>query len=253
MADDTAPGKNLAFGIDIGGSGVKGAVVDLDTGEFVGERFRVETPDPSTPDLIADAVREVVDHFSWTGPVGLTVPGVVVNGVVRSVGNIDQSWVGTDTQKLFGDALGDRRIAVLNDADAAGLAELRYGDERARTGLVILLTFGTGIGSALLYNGVLVPNSELGHLELNGKIVERSASAKAKTDHDWGYPKWSKKVSKVLLHFERVLTPDLFIVGGGISKEADKWVPHLTNAMPVVPARLRNTAGIVGAAMAVNL
>ncbi len=248
-----SPGSGLSFGIDIGGSGVKGAIVDLRTGEFVGERHRIDTPQPATPAAVAATVAQIVEHFGWTGPVGVTVPGIVVRGVVKSAANIDPSWIDTDVATLFSQSLGGRRVAVLNDADAAGLAEFRYGGgAHLDEGLVILLTLGTGIGSAMMYDGVLIPNSELGHLEVGGVIAEAQASAKVKQDRDWSYRKWAGKLSAVLSHYERIFSPDLFIAGGGISRKADRWIPLLTNEVPMVPAELRNTAGIVGAAMAVH-
>lgn len=248
-----SPGQGLSFGIDIGGTGVKGAIVDLRTGLFVGDRHRIATPQPATPQRVAAVAAEIVEHFGWTGPVGLTVPGVVKGGVMTTAANLDPSWIGTDLHALFSGAMGGRRVNVLNDADAAGLAELRYGrGADLASGLVILLTLGTGIGSAMFYDGVLIPNSELGHLEVDGKIAEKRASAKVREDNGWSLEKWAKKLSTVLVQYERVFSPDLFIAGGGISRKADKWVPHLTNTVPVVAAQLRNTAGIVGAAMAVD-
>ncbi|GAA3960425.1 polyphosphate--glucose phosphotransferase [Gordonia caeni] len=247
-----SPGSGLSFGVDIGGTGVKGAIVDLRTGQFVGERHRIDTPQPATPEAVERTVAEIVDHFGWTGPVGVTVPGVVKDGIMRSAANIDQSWVGADLRGLFSESLGGRPVTVLNDADAAGLAELEYGGgAHVSEGLVILLTLGTGIGSAMLYNGTLIPNTEFGHIEVDGEIAEKQASAKVRKDRGWSLDTWAGHLSTVLTHYERLFTPDLFIVGGGISRKADKWIPRLTNTTPVVPARLRNTAGIVGAAMAV--
>ncbi|ALG84658.1 polyphosphate--glucose phosphotransferase [Gordonia phthalatica] len=248
-----SPSSHLGFGIDIGGSGVKGAIVDLRTGEFVGDRHRIPTPQPATPAAVADTAAQIVDHFGWTGPVGLTVPGVVRDGVMRSAANIDGTWKGTDLNTLFSERLGGRRVSVLNDADAAGIAEQRFGGGAEITeGTVILLTFGTGIGSALIYNGTLVPNTEFGHLEVDGKEAEHQASAKVREDKGWSLAKWTKKVSKVLTHYEAIFSPALFIVGGGISRKGDQWIPLLTNETPVVAAKLRNTAGIVGAAIAVD-
>ena len=155
-----------ALGVDVGGSGVKGAIVDLDTGEFVGERFRLDTPQPATPKAVTKTVAEVVDHFGWTGPVGVTYPGVVVDGVVMTAANVDKSWIGANVAEQMSAALGGRQVTVLNDADAAGLAEVRFGAGRGVKGLIVLLTFGTGIGSAVLYNGVLLPNTEFGHIEV---------------------------------------------------------------------------------------
>ena len=248
-----SPGSQIGFGIDVGGSGVKGALVDLRTGEFVGERHRIDTPQPATPDAVALTCREITEHFGWTGPVGVTIPGVVRQGVVRSAANIDEAWKGTDVQELFGRHLGGRSVTALNDADAAGLAELRYGGgQDVDEGTVLLLTFGTGIGSALFRDGLLVPNTEFGHLEIDGKIAEHRASAKVREDKGWTLKKWASKVSRVLEHYERIFSPDLFIAGGGISRKADQWIPELTVQTPVVPAQLRNTAGLVGAAMAAD-
>ncbi|MFC9790281.1 polyphosphate--glucose phosphotransferase [Rhodococcus sp. NPDC127528] len=248
---ETASGATRrGFGIDVGGSGVKGGVVDLDTGALVGERIKILTPQPSTPEAIAATVREIVTQARWDGPVGLTLPAVVTAGVARTAANIDKSWIGTDACALFGTALGGRPVTVLNDADAAGIAEDRYGAGKDVDGVVVLLTFGTGIGSAILNHGVLLPNTEFGHMEVSGQEAEHRASSAAKERHDWSYKEWSKEVSRVLTRIEDLLWPDLFVAGGGISRKADKWIPHLTNRTPVVAASLRNTAGIVGAALA---
>lgn len=245
-------GAHQGFGVDVGGSGIKGGIVDLDSGQLVGARFKVLTPHPATPEAIAVGVREVVDHFRWSGPVGITLPAVVSGGVCRTAANIDQGWIGTEVYPLFTAELGDRDLVVLNDADAAGIAEDAHGAGRDRDGVTMLLTLGTGIGSAIIQNGVLLPNTELGHLEVDGKEAEHRASSKVKEDKDWSYHRWSKEVSAVLETYEKLFWPDLFIVGGGISRKADKWIPMLTNRVPVVPAELRNNAGLVGAAMAVH-
>ena len=239
-----------ALGVDVGGSGVKGAVVDLDTGQLVGERFRLDTPQPATPKAVTKAVAEVVDHFGWTGPVGVTYPGVVVDGVVMTAANVDKSWIGTNVAEQMSSALGDRKVTVLNDADAAGLAEARYGAGRGVKGLIVLLTFGTGIGSAVLYNGVLLPNTEFGHIEVGGKEAEHRAASSVKERKEWNYQRWTEEVTKVLVAVENAIWPDLFIAGGGISKKADRWIPMLRNRTKVVGAELQNEAGIVGAAMA---
>ncbi|GGF40922.1 polyphosphate--glucose phosphotransferase [Williamsia phyllosphaerae] len=241
-----------AFGVDVGGSGIKGGIVDLDTGELVGDRFKVLTPQPSTPAAVAGGIKEVVDHFSWDGPVGVTLPSVVSGGVVKTAANIDKGWIDSDPYALLAGVLGDRPLAVLNDADAAGMAEDAYGAGKDAKGMVMLLTFGTGIGSAILFHGKLLPNTELGHMEVGGKEAEHQASSKIKEDNDWSYEKWAGHVSTVLTAYENLFWPDLFIAGGGISRKAHKWIPHLSNRTPVVPATLQNTAGIVGAAMAVN-
>lgn len=241
--------EKLGFGVDIGGSGIKGGVVDMETGELVGERFKVLTPQPSTPGACAGAVREVIAHFGWEGPVGVTVPAVVTGGIVRSAANIDPGWVGTDADELFTSTLG-RDVTVLNDADAAGLAEDRYGAGRDFDGVILLLTLGTGIGSALIYRGTLVPNTEFGHIEVDGKEAEHRAASSIKERRGWSYEKWAGQVSRVLREYEKLLWPDLIIVGGGVSRKAEKWVPLLEVKTPVIPAKLLNTAGIVGAAMA---
>ncbi len=239
-----------AMGVDVGGSGVKGAIVDLQTGRLIGERFRLQTPQPATPEAVTRTVAEVVAHFGWTGPLGVTYPGVVVDGVVHTAANVDKAWLGVDVAQAYSAALGGRPVTVLNDADAAGLAEQRYGAGRNRDGVVVLLTFGTGIGSAVIHNGILLPNTEFGHIEVGGKEAEHRAASSVKERKGWGYRRWTKEVSKVLVAVENAIWPDLFIAGGGISRKADKWLPLLTNRTPVVAAELLNTAGIVGAAMA---
>ena len=184
---ESASTARHALGVDVGGSGVKGAVVDLDTGLLVGERFRLDTPQPATPKAVTKAVAEVVGHFGWVGPVGVTYPGVVVDGVVKTAANVDKSWIGANVADLMSAALGGRKVTVLNDADAAGLAEACYGAGRDKRGLIVLLTFGTGIGSAVLYNGVLLPNSEFGHIEVGGKEAEHRAASSVKERKEWNY------------------------------------------------------------------
>lgn len=241
---------NLGFGVDIGGSGIKGCVVDLDTGERVGERVRIPTPNPSKPDAVAEVVAEVVGRFDWKGPVGVTLPSVIKQGVAYSAANIDKHWKHLDARALFAERLGlePNQVAVLNDADAAGLAELNHGAAKLREGVVVLLTFGTGIGSALFLNGELVPNTELGHLEVNGHDAEKHAAASAKDEHDWSWEKWAHHVSKYLGTLENLIWPDLIIAGGGVSKKAEKWLHLLDIRTEIVPANLKNDAGIVGAA-----
>lgn len=238
------------FGIDVGGSGVKGAIVDLDTGRIVGERFRLDTPQPATPEAVTKTVAEVVRHFGWTGPLGVTYPGVVVDGVVQTAANVDTSWIGARVAELMNAALDGQPVTVLNDADAAGLAEQHYGAGRDQNGVVVLLTFGTGIGSAVIHHGMLLPNTEFGHIEVGGKEAEHRAAASVMERKGWSYRRWTKEVTKVLVAVENAIWPDLIIAGGGISKKADKWIPLLKNRTPVVAAELLNTAGIVGAAMA---
>ncbi|MGW4848657.1 polyphosphate--glucose phosphotransferase [Nocardia brasiliensis] len=244
--------RGHAFGIDIGGSGVKGGAVDLTTGELVHERIKIATPQPSTPQAVADAVAKLVAQADWDGPVGITLPSVVLDGVARTAANIDKAWVGTDARTLFSTALDGRPVTVLNDADAAGLAEDRYGAAKDFDGLVLLLTFGTGIGSALLYQGTLVANSELGHLEVGGMETEHRAAASIKDRDGLSYEQWAAEVSTILIGLENLFWPKVFVAGGGISRDADLWIPLLTNRTQVIPAHLKNTAGIVGAAMAID-
>jgi polyphosphate glucokinase len=242
--------EHRGFGIDVGGSGIKGGIVDLDTGQLVGDRIKLLTPQPATPKAVAKTIAEVVNGFGWTGPLGVTYPGVVTHGVVQTAANVDKAWIGTNARDVIGSELNGQDVTVLNDADAAGLAEERYGAGKGHSGLVILLTFGTGIGSAVIHNGTLIPNTEFGHVDVDGKEAEHLAASSVKERNDWSYEKWTKQVTKVLIAIENVMWPDLFIAGGGISRKADKWVPLLENRTPVVPAALLNTAGIVGAAMA---
>jgi len=236
------------LGIDIGGSGIKGAPVAVSTGELTAERHRIETPQPSTPDAVADVVARLVDHFGWEGPIGATFPAVVRNGVVLTAANVDKSWIGTDAAKLFGARTG-RDVVVMNDADLAGVAEMRFGAGKGVKGEVVMITLCTGIGSALFYEGVLVPNTELGHLELDAQDAEALASGLAREEDDLSWKAWAKRVSAYLHSLEDLLWPDLFIIGGGVSKRAEKFVPHLDIRTPVVPAALLNNAGIVGAAL----
>ena len=241
-----------ALGIDIGGSGIKAAPVDVATGKLLAERQKIATPRPARPDAIADVVKQLTTSFSWSGPVGITFPGVVIDGVTRTAANLDPAWIGLDAGTLFGKATGNP-VRVLNDADAAGVAEMTFGVGVGENGTVLMLTFGTGIGSALFTRGVLVPNTEFGHIELHGTDAEKHASEHAKELHDLSWSKWAGRVDEYLQHIESLLSPHLIIVGGGVSKEADKWVPRLTGIRArIVPAALLNNAGIVGAAMATS-
>lgn len=238
------------LGIDIGGSGVKGAPVDVMTGDLVADRFRLDTPQPATPEAIAATVADVVDHFAWHGPIGLTVPGVVKQGVVHTAANIDASWIGTDAAALFGKATGQVCV-VMNDADAAGIAEMRFGAGVGRDGVVVMITLGTGIGCAVFNDGVLLPNTELGHLEMNGHDAEHQASARVREEEDLTWKKWGERVDQYLDALDHLLWPDLIIIGGGVSKKADKFFPYLNTRAELVPAALQNEAGIVGAALTV--
>lgn len=238
------------LGIDIGGSGVKGAPVDLQTGALTGSRIRIPTPKKSTPKACASVVAKIVEEFRseiGDSPIGITLPAPVVHGVVPMMANLDQAWVGVNAEKLFSDQLG-RRVVLVNDADAAGLAEVRFGAAKGRSGVVIVTTLGTGIGSALINDGVLVPNTELGHLEIGGHDAETRASASAKAREKLSYPRWSKRLQLYYSTVEKLFWPDLFVVGGGVSARHERFLPQLKLRTPIVPAMLLNQAGIVGAA-----
>lgn len=237
------------LGIDIGGSGIKGAPVDVANGELTAERFRIPTPQPSTPAAVADGVAEIARHFRWQGPIGCTFPAIVRHGVVYSAANVDKAWIGTDGQALFAERTGCP-VVLRNDADAAGIAEMRFGAGRGKQGLVLMLTFGTGIGSALFYNGVLIPNSELGHLEVRGKDAEDRASDRVRKDKDLTWEKWAERVNEYLGRLDLLFSPDLYIIGGGVSKKQDKFLHLLSTQTPVMMAEMLNEAGIVGAALA---
>ncbi|MBW9214899.1 ROK family protein [Mumia sp. zg.B53] len=246
MAKETRP-----IGIDVGGSGIKGAPVDLKKGEFAAERLRIETPKESTPDAVVDVIAEIVDHFGdrdRKAPVGVALPAVVTRGLVRTAANIDRSWIGTDAVHLLTERLG-RQVVVLNDADAAGIAEREYGAGRDTSGLVIMTTLGTGIGTAILNEGHLVPNSELGHLRIDGEDAEKSTSSAARENEDLSWEEWAERLQRYYARLEDLLWPDLFIVGGGVAKHADKFLPLLHLRAPIVAARLGNSAGIIGAAL----
>ncbi|MET9315990.1 polyphosphate--glucose phosphotransferase [Kribbella sp. NPDC003505] len=242
---------STAFGVDIGGSGIKGAVVDLEKGDLATERVKYLTPVPSTPKAVAEVVARLVEEAGWTGELGATFPAVIRHGVAQTAANVDKTWIGTDVDKVFTDTT-HCDVTVLNDADAAGIAEARFGAAQGVGGVVILLTFGTGIGSALLVDGRLVPNTELGHLELDGYDAEKRASSAAKDNEGLSYKQWAKRVQRYLRHVEGLFSPDLFVLGGGVSKHSDKWVPLLDISTPVKSAQLLNNAGIVGAAMAAH-
>ncbi len=239
-----------AFGIDFGGSGIKGAPVDLDRGEFADERLRIPTPDPAVPDAVADVIAELAQGFEVEpgAAIGVTVPGVVEHGVVRSAANIDDAWIDTDADFLLTDRL-ERPVHVLNDADAAGVAEARYGAGAGQRGLVIVTTLGTGIGTALVHDGVLIPNAELGHLEIDGHDAESRASNAARKRDDLDWQEWAERLTVYYQALERLLWPELIIVGGGVSKRAEEFLPLVRARTRMVPATLLNTAGIVGAAL----
>mgnify|MGYP001427145991 CR=1 FL=1 len=238
------------LGIDIGGTGIKGAPVDLSDGSFLEDRFRVDTPQPSRPKAVAKVVAEVVDHFGWDGPIGVTYPGVVIDGVTLTAANVSKRWIGRDAKELLEKATG-RDVTLLNDADAAGLAEMRLGRGRGRMGTVVMLTLGTGIGSALFTDGVLVRNTEFGHIEINGKDAETRASAKVRNDKGLSWHAWAERLSEYMARLEALISPSLIIVGGGVSRKAEHFLPLITGVRAeIVPAKLVNNAGIVGAALA---
>ena len=237
------------LGIDIGGSGIKGAPVDTEKGIFLKERYRIPTPQPAKPEPVAEVVGEIVKHFKWKGPIGCTFPAIIKNGVMHSAANVDDDWIGTDGHRIFQRVTGCP-VKILNDGDAAGIAEMKFGAGKGHEGVVIILTFGTGIGSAMFINGHLLPNTEIGHLEVRGKDAERRAANSIRKKKDWSYKKWSKRVNEYLQHVEFLFSPDLFIFGGGVSKKHDKFFHYLDTKADIVPAQLLNDAGIIGAAMA---
>lgn len=238
------------LGIDIGGSGIKGALVDVGRGTLAADRFRIPTPDPSTPEAVGEVVAEIVRHFEWTGPVGCTFPAIVQHGVTYSAANVDRGWMHFAAEPFLKQKIGCP-LRLVNDADAAGLAEAIFGSARDVPGVVMVLTFGTGIGSALIMDGKLVPNFELGHLEIRGKDAERRASDAARTRKDWNWEQWAIRVNEFLARLELLFSPDLFVIGGGVSKNFAKFGEYLhAERAQIVPATLLNEAGIIGAAMA---
>jgi polyphosphate glucokinase len=253
MAAEQMAGQQTAvrqgFGVDIGGSGIKGAPVDLDKGAMAAERLRVATPQPSTPTAVAAVVGDICRHFNWTGPLGCTFPAVVQNGVARTAANVDKAWIGTDLAVLLSTATGSQ-VTAMNDADAAGVAEMAFGAGRNQHGVVVLVTLGTGIGSALFVDGRLVPNTELGHLEVSGQEAETRASDAARDRDNLSWKDWAHRLQRYLRTLENLLWPDLIILGGGVSKKATKFVPLMDVRTPLVTAQLLNDAGIVGAAEA---
>ena len=240
----------LAIGIDIGGTGIKGAVVDVDTGELVSERAKEATPDGGQPDDIVKVVVEMIAGFGTTAdglPVGVCFPAIVIDGRTMSAANVSKKWIGLEAEHLFEASL-KRNIFFVNDADAAGIAEVRYGAAKGERGLVILTTLGTGIGSAFLYNGTLIPNTELGHMEIDGKDAESRASYAAKERKGLSWAAWAERLQRFYSKVEFLFSPTLFVVGGGVSKQYEDFLPLLDLKTPIVPAALRNNAGILGAA-----
>lgn len=242
-------GSHIVLGVDIGGSGIKAAPVDVEAGKLVSKRRRIPTPQPSTPEAVAVVIHQLVSHFEWTGPLGCTLPAAVKAGVACTAANIDRTWIGIDARALIEDVTGCP-VALLNDADAAGLAEVRFGAGRNVAGVVMMVTLGTGIGTALLIDGILLPNTELGHLVIRGEDAEKQASARSRKANGWSWEEWAARVDEYLCYAEALFLPDLFVIGGGVSKRHERFFPHLNTKAPVVPAQLLNEAGIVGAALA---
>ena len=240
------------FGIDIGGSGIKGAPVDLESGELLADRLRIATPQPSTPAAVAVVVRQILDHFSWQACAGCTFPAVVRRGMTMTAANVDDGWIQLDADALLEQVSG-RSVHLLNDADAAGLAEMQYGAGRGQSGVVIVLTLGTGIGSAVFSDGVLLPNTEFGHLEIRGKRAERRASDRSRKSKALSWSAWAARLEEYLRRMEDLFWPNLIILGGGVSKHHQHFLPLIRTRTPLRPAALRNEAGIIGAAYAATL
>lgn len=250
------PSKHTLFGIDIGGSGIKGAPVDVKRGQLLADRHRIPTPKPATPQAVAETVAAIMDEHGWDGPIGCAIPSRVRGGVTETASNIDKEWIGCDAAKVIGKAIG-HRVTILNDADAAGIAEMTFGAGKKQKGTVLMLTFGTGIGSALFHDGQLIPNTEFGHIRWKeDQIVEKFAADSARSRDHLTWERWAKRrVQPALEHYEFILTPDLIIVGGGVSKP-HKWAQFsdlLRTRCRLKPAGLGNEAGIVGAALAHRL
>lgn len=236
------------LGIDVGGSGIKGSPVNLETGEMTAERYRIPTPEGAKPDAMVAIMAQIAQHFNWNGPIGVGFPAAVRNGVVMTAANIDSSWIGTNAEVLLEDATRCHTY-VANDADVAGFAEMTFGAGRGQQGVVLVITLGTGVGTALFTNGVLLPNSELGHIEIRGKDAELRVSDAARQRKDWSFKEWAVRVNEYLDRMESLFWPDLIIVGGGISKQSEKFFPHLRTRARLEQAQLLNQAGIVGAAI----
>jgi polyphosphate glucokinase len=240
----------ITLGIDIGGSGIKGALVDTEKGEMVTDRLRIPTPQPSKPQAVMDVLQQIVTHFHYSGPIGVGLPGIVINGVVRSAANIDKGWIGFPGQSAMAEATGCP-IMLANDADVAGVAEMRFGAGKGHTGVVMIFTLGTGIGSAMFVNGRLVPNTELGHLYLRNqkKDAEALAAGRIREEENLSWEAWGKRLDSYFKHIEFIFSPELIIIGGGVSKRHKKFFPYIDICTQIVPAMLRNEAGIVGAAV----
>lgn len=244
---------NIMLGIDVGGSGIKGALVDLDAGEWAGDRLRIPTPSKSTPKNVAAVITEIVENFAdkidTDASIGLAIPAPVVHGRVPFIANLHKSWAGLEADDFFSEALG-RHVTLVNDADAAGLAEVHFGAAKGHPGLVIMTTLGTGIGSAMFYRNTLIPNAELGHLEIDGFDAEKRAASSVKDKEGLSYKQWAVRLQRYYSHVEMLFSPDLFVVGGGVSRDADEFLPRLDLKTPIVAAHMRNRSGIIGAALA---
>ena len=240
----------IAFGVDIGGSGIKGAPVDIETGELVADRVKIATPKPATPKAVAAVTAELLGRFDLGKkvPIGVAFPAPILDGVVPAIANLDQSWVGVNLAELLGKKTG-RRIYAVNDADAAGYAEVRYGAAKGRQGTVAIMTLGTGIGSALVVNGQLWPNAELGHIMLDGRDAETWAASSARERENLSWKDWAKRLQRYFMEIDKLLHPDLIVVGGGVSRRHENFLPLLDLPQPIIPAQLRNAAGIAGAAV----
>ncbi len=236
------------LGIDIGGSGVKGAIVHTKKGKLKTKRYRIPTPQPATPEAVADVIKEIVDHFEWKGPVGVGFPGVIQQGFARTAANLDNSWIDVNLNKLFSKKTGCK-VHVVNDADAAGMAEMKFGSGKNFNGVALLVTVGTGLGTVAFTNGNLLPNMEMGHILLHGDDAEKYASDAARKEEDLNWEDWAGRFNEYLHRMEELLWPDMIIIGGGASKKDDKFIAHLETKAKVVPARLLNEAGIIGAAL----
>lgn len=236
------------LGIDIGGSGIKGAPVDIEKGILLAERHRIPTPQPATPEAVAHTVKELVEHFNWKGEIGCGFPSVVRHGIIRTASNIDDSWIGVHAGELFSKVTNCPTLLV-NDADAAGMAEMSFGSARNRKGTVIMVTVGTGIGTAIFTRGQLLPNTEFGHIILKGKVAEKIASDAARKRDDLNWKEWGSRFNKYLARMEFLFSPDLFIIGGGASKKFEKYIKYINVEAEIVSAELKNEAGIIGAAL----
>ncbi len=237
------------LGIDIGGSGIKGAPVDIEKGVMLTERYRIPTPQPAKPKPVAKTVAKIAKHFNWNGPIGCGFPAAVQHGITRTASNVDKKWIGTNASALFSEATGCP-VKVINDADAAGLAEMAFGAGKGRQGVVLLVTIGTGLGTSLFTDGVLLPNTELGHIEINCEDAELMASDAARQRDELSWKKWGKRLDTYLDRMEQLIWPDLIILGGGVSKKHEKFIPYLTVQAEIVTAQTFNEAGIIGAAIA---